>query len=494
MRDNHKDDSTRSIKRRRFVQAVGAGGLSASAAGCIGSLYPNSEDRPKKANSDQTVIQWYGGAGSGDPPKVKDSVREALWNAGLSKDIFVEIVDGPETTDKTLDQYRTWLSAGREKPDVFSMDSGWTTPFIARGQIQNLEKLLDSNTVSTIKNDFFKASVKSASSPDGTLYGIPEFPDFPTMQYRKDLIEKAGYDTEGWQTKPMSWKRFAEITADVKKQSGVKFGYTFQADAYEGLSCCDFNEWMTTWGGAYFGGTDNLFGPVGDRPVTVNKGGAVDAIKMVRTFIHGEDDKYGMDITGNIAPNAALGWTEETSRKPFTNGNAVMHRNWPYSIAINGAKEEMGKNLGVMPIPYGVKENKAQFPGTGGTASALGGWNSVVNPNSQKKDAVVKFFKAKMSDDFMLWQFKELGLLPAKPKVFNSDDSRNIKGVGRYADTLHTAGKNAMPRPVTVAWPDQSGAIASAVNKALQKGSNKSPQQAMDDLASKLKEIEKQSS
>ncbi len=491
MRDNRNGNRRRSaVTRRRFIKAVGATSGVAGIAGCVGS---GDGDKPENAESGQTVVRQYSGVGANESPEVKDQIREQLWNAGLSEDIYVEIVDGPSTTDQLLNQYRTWLSAGREEPDIFSMDSGWTIPFVQRGQVQNLEELLDDSTLSTVKNDYFSASVASASSPEGTLYGIPEFPDFPTIQYRKDLVEAAGYDTEGWQTEPMSWERFAEITADVMAQNDVEYGYTFQADSYGGLSCCDFNEWMTTWGGAYFGGTENLFGPVNDRPVTVNEGGAVEAIKMVRSFIHGNDDKHGMDITGNISPAATLGWTEETSRKPFTNGNAVMHRNWPYSIAINGAEEELGEKLGVMPLPYGVSTDDAQFSGTGGSASALGGWNSVVNPNSQKKDAVVEVLKAKMSEDFMLWQFENLGFLPPKPSVFNSDSARDVPVMGRYMDALQTAGSNAIPRPVTTAWPDQSGAIASAVNKALQKGSSQSPQEAMDALASTLKEIEEQS-
>ncbi|WP_228546378.1 extracellular solute-binding protein [Halegenticoccus tardaugens] len=488
MRNNHKGTVMRSpVSRRCFVKAVGVTGGMAGIAGCIGG---GGEDRPKKATSDQTVVRWYGGAGASESEEVKTQLREVLWSAGLPKEIFVEPTASSGNTGSTYDLFRTWLTAGLESPDVFSMDSGWTIPFIVRGQLQNLEELMDESTINTIKNDFFEASVASASGEDGTLYGVPWFPDFPTLQYRKDLVEDAGYDTNGWQTTPLSWKRFAEITADVKNQTDIKYGYTFQAANYEGLSCCNYNEWMTTWGGSYFGDVDNLFGPVGGRPVTVNTKGSVDAIKMVRTFIHGKSDKYGMDIPGNIAPTATLGWEEETSRKPFTNGQAVMHRNWPYAISMSGAEEYLGENLGVMPLPYGVKESNAQFSGIGGTASALGGWNSVINPNSTKKDAAVELLKALMTDEYMLWQFENLGFLPAKPDLFNSDAAQSVPVMGRYVDALQTAGKNAIPRPVTVAWPDQAPAIATAVNSALQKGSKKSPRQAMNELASTLEEIE----
>jgi len=94
------------------------------------------------------------------------------------------------------------------------------------------------------------------------------------MHYRKDLVEDAGYDPDGenWATEPMSWQEFAEMAADVWEQNGgpggdFDYGFTTQGDNYVGLACCTFNETMTSFGGAYFGDHENLFGPIGDRPI-----------------------------------------------------------------------------------------------------------------------------------------------------------------------------------------------------------------------------------
>ena len=60
--------------------------------------------------------------------------------------------------------------------------------------------------------------------------------------------------------------------------------------------------------------------------------------------------------------------------------------------------------------------------------------------------------------------------------------------IGRYTEQLKVAGENAIPRPVTVVWPQQSGRIASQVNAAY--AQEKTPQQAMSDLKSQLEQIE----
>ncbi|MFC7046756.1 substrate-binding domain-containing protein [Halobacteriaceae archaeon GCM10025711] len=489
-----------SVSRRRFVKAVGATGAVAGLAGCTGGDggETTTESTTTGSGSDTTT----GGDGTSGKTTVKwasdprlkenaDAIKQALHDAGLSKDIEVEIIAGAWETGKRQQQYQLWLSEKRAEPDILMMDNGWTIPFIARGQLLNLSEALPSDLVKTVENDYFQASVQTVKGKNGDLFGVPFFPDFPTMQYRKDLVEDAGYGPEGqsWATESMTWKKFAEVTKAVHGQSDAKYGFTFQAKAYEGLSCCDFNEFMSSWGGAYFGAHDNLFGPVGDRPVTVDEQPVIDAIKMVRTFIHGQDDAHALDgWKGGFAPSTVLQWTEETSRKPFTNGDAVMHRNWPYSININGKEENFGKDLGVMPIPYGVKEADAKYKNTGGPVAALGGWHHTVNPNTARKEASLEVLKAMMTEEFQLAVLETIGWLPPKPELFNSSRAKEIPVMGRYMDTLKVAGENAIPRPVTVVWPTESTKIAQQVNAAL--GQQKAPEKAMSDLKNQLTAIE----
>ena len=492
------------VSRRSFVKAAGASGVAVGLAGCIstgggdgnGGNGGEDTDNDTPINTEETTeeitIQW---AADTRVAEAEDEVFQALRDAGLPENITVEIIAGSQVTDNRQAQYQQWLNGGRQEPTLLMMDSGWTVPFIARNQLQNLSQSLPSEMITTIEEEYFEASVSTAKGTNGDLYGQPLFPDFPTMQYRKDLLRNAGYtddDFETWATESMSWEEFSSITKEaMEANSDSEYGYTFQADIYEGLSCCDFNEFMTSYGGAYFGGRENLFGPVGDRPITVDEEPVLDSIRMVRTLIHGEDDEHSLDgITGGIAPEAVLQWTEETSRKPFTSGNTVMHRNWPYSININGADDTFGEDLGVMPIPYGVTPDEAKYEGTGGPVAALGGWHMTMNPNApdNKKQAAVQVLRAMQDEQFQLDLFEIIGWIPPRPSLLDSDRARQVPVIGRYLDALKVAGNNAIPRPVTVVWPQQSGKVSQEVNNAMAR--EKTPEKAMSDLKSQLEQIE----
>ncbi|WP_115819362.1 MULTISPECIES: substrate-binding domain-containing protein [Haloferax] len=509
--DSRKGKRT-GVSRRSFVKAAGASGVAVGLAGCIstgggdgngGGNGGTDTDTDTPINTEETTdditLQW---AADTRVAEAEEEVVQALRDAGLPENIDIDILAGSQVTDNRQAQYQQWLSGGRSEPTLLMMDSGWTIPFIARNQLQNLSQSLPEEMTSTIEEEYFEASVSTAKGSNGDLYGQPLFPDFPTVQYRKDLLRNAGYTDEDfstWATESMSWEDFSRVTKEaLDANPDIENGFTFQANVYEGLSCCDFNEFMTSYGGAYFGGRENLFGPIGDRPITVEEEPVINAIRMVRTLIHGEDDEYALDgITGGISPEAVLQWTEDPSRQPFTTGNAVMHRNWPYSIVINGAEpsEEndqtgFGEDLGVMPIPYGVTADEAQYEGTGGPVAALGGWHMTMNPNSsdEQKQAAVQVLRTMQTEQFQLDMFRIIGWIPPRPSLLESDQAAEVPIIGRYLDALKVAGENAIPRPVTVVWPQQSGRISQEVNAAF--AQEKSPEQAMSDLASQLEQIE----
>jgi ABC-type glycerol-3-phosphate transport system substrate-binding protein len=421
-----------------------------------------------------------------------EAIKKALHEAGLSNDIELDFLAGAWGSGRRS-QYQQWLSAGREKPDMLLMDTGWTIPFIARNQVVDLSQRLSEDALETINDQYFQSSVQAAKGSDGNLHAVPVFVGVPTMQYRKDLLRQVGYgksDFQKWATESTTWQTFAEATKQAMDNSDVEYGFTFQAKAYKGLACCDFNEFMSSWGGAYFGNPEKyLFGPVGDRPVTVDEQQVVDAIKMVRTFIHGSNASDTLnDYAGNISPSAVLQWTEEPSRKPFASGNAVMHRNWPYSINASGAEDQFGQDLGVMPIPYAKTAEEAKYPMTGGPTASLGGWNATVNPNSQKQEAAMEVVNAMMKDSFLLTLFEVVGWLPPKPSLFDTDRAANVPVMGRYLEQIKIAGQNAVPRPVTTVWPPESSKIAQRVNGAFAKDGN--PDQAMTRLEQQLQAIE----
>jgi ABC-type glycerol-3-phosphate transport system substrate-binding protein len=181
---------------------------------------------------------------------------------------------------------------------MFMMDNGWTIPFIARGEIANLSNELDDSLVSTIRDTYIDTMVSTATR-NGDLYGVPLFADFPVIQYRKDKVLEAGFsesELETWSTESMSWQQFSNVVADTMEANPEMRGYNFQGANYIGLSCCNFVEIMSAWGGSYFGDFENLFGPIGDRPVTVNEEPVVQAIRFGISFMTRTQMGSGMTL------------------------------------------------------------------------------------------------------------------------------------------------------------------------------------------------------
>ena len=483
--DSHGNTSSRGVSRRDFVKAAGASGTAVGLAGCVG--HPLAGAVASGSRTGSNAIRWVTDSTAADNA---GAIRNALWNAGLSRDVFVDVIAGPSSTDRRQAQYTRWLSANLSDPDLLMMDSGWALNFINRAQVMNLTNNLPENVLKRVNNKYFQAAVETARGRNGDLYAVPLFPDFPTMLYRKDLVKQAGYspEKENWATESMTWKKFSKVVADAKQQSGVQYGFNFQANIYEGLSCCDFNEFMTSWGGAYFGGRDTLFGPVGNRPVTVADQSVVDAVKMVKTFIFGSDAPNTLDGYEQISPNAVLSWTEDPSLAPFTNGNAVALRNWPYAISEAGSAFESQSQLGVMPIPYAVTEEQSKYRNIGGPVAALGGWHMAVNPNTDQKRKSLEVVEAMTRPSFQRTLVEITGWLPPNREVFGGRKMRQIPIVGNYIDQLQVAGQNAIPRPVSVVWPQESVKIAQQVHAGL--SGRTPPQQAMNTLKDQLLAIE----
>ncbi|MWV41169.1 extracellular solute-binding protein [Natrialba sp. INN-245] len=468
--------------RRAFVTTASTTAVVAGVgvAGCLG-----------QARDERTIVMT-GDTDFQDIMHTDDgeaSVQEALWDAGLDEDVTVEVQASVDDSAQRMQQYQSALQAGRSPPDIFMMDSGWTIPFILREQTTNLTEVLPTDVRDRVEGEYLEAALETARDPEtGDLHAIPLFPDFGTMLYRRDLIDDAGYETDGWGTDPPTWQEFAEATSEAQSAAGTQYGFTTQAAAYEGLSCCSFVEVMSTWGGAYFGGTENLF-TAGDRPITVDEGPVLDAIRMMRAFIHGSEDDHALEDYPQICPTAIVQWSEQESLGPFSNGDAVAHRNWPFAIAETGGEDVFGEDLGVMPMPYAVLEDESAYEGVGGTAAALGGWHLTLNPNTERDERAVEVLEAFTHDDVMLTIFELQGFLPPILDLVEEADPDEIGPVARYVDQIRIAGENAVPRPVTDVWPEQSALIFQEVHAAYRGA--KSPEAAMDDLNGRLERSER---
>ncbi|TYL39194.1 sugar ABC transporter substrate-binding protein [Natronococcus pandeyae] len=481
-------DSSSSVSRRTFVKAAGAAGATVSLAGCI---YGDDGDE------DSVVIAM----GSTTIDDVEDGMPDLLYENGLDEDIEIRFSSQSDDTGDQRDTYSQLIEAGETEPDLMMCDTGWTNVLVENGYLANLSEELDDETLSRIDEEYFEAFVDTARDPEtDDLMALPLFPDYGCLYYNKNYARDAGYDDddfEEWATEPMTWEEWAELTEEMVEASDAEVGLATQFDIYEGTSCCSFNEVMTSWGGAYFGGEENLGGPVGDRPVTIDEEEFIDALSMMYTFAADEDDDDTLDeYPTGIAPSDITSWDEEGAREPFSSGQTAMLRNWPYVVPTTLDDEadypfEDEDDLGAMPIPYAVDEDEAAQPGAGGTASAQGGWHIGLNPNSERTEEAVEVMQAMTEDDFNLGMLEIVAWLPPKPELFDDEEATDpdaVGDIGHYMDTLRVAGENAMPRPVTEQWPSQAEIIAEQANRAV--AGEASPEDAAADLQEALEQSE----
>jgi ABC-type glycerol-3-phosphate transport system substrate-binding protein len=352
-----------------------------------------------------------------------------------------------------------------------------------RGDLVNLEEEMSADFISQVKEEGIQSMVQTGQHPEtGDLYSVPVFPDFPTIQYRKDLFKKAGYgdsDFENWKTNPPTWAKFSELVSEAHAEADdVDYGHLWQGDSYVGLSCCTFNEFLTSMGGYFFGSQDNLFGPIGDRPVTIGEEKAIDGIELARDLIHGEGESP-MDVQA-VSPTEVAGWIEPDTKSQFdTELNAVTQRNW--TSAIGGAAdgfEGTDAELGVMPLPKGPN----------GSWHAQGGWIMSMNPYSDNIPAAKEVLRAWFNEGVYQEQLDSMNFLPGKADVFSYVEQHD--NYGPYFEPLQYSGENMIPRPTTQVWPNQRTVVSTEVNAALRK--EKSAKAAASTMAEKIEAIEQQ--
>jgi trehalose/maltose transport system substrate-binding protein len=263
----------------------------------------------------------------------------------------VKIVPMPSSTTDQFGQYRLWLAAGNSEIDVYLTDVIWAP--------QLADQFLDlGEAAKDIIGDHFPAVVES-QTVDGKLVAIPMYTAAPALFYRKDLLDKHGEKV------PATWE---ELTATAERVMAAEraenpdlWGYVWQGNAYEGLTC-DALEWVKSFGGG------EIVSP--DGTITIDNDKAAAALDTAKSWV------------GTISPPGVLAYGEEESRGVWQTGNAVFMRNWPYAFSLgNGDDSPIKGKFDVATLPAG--------PG-GQSAATLGGWNVAVSKYSKEPDAATE--------------------------------------------------------------------------------------------------------
>ncbi|WP_127755275.1 ABC transporter substrate-binding protein [Devosia sp. 1566] len=320
----------------------------------------------------------------------------------------VTIVPMPSSTSDQFGQYRLWLAAGNADIDVYTTDVIWAP--------QLADQFLDlSEAAADVIGAHFPSIIES-QTVDGKLVAMPGYTDAPALYYRTDLLEKYGKEVPG------TWaelKATAQEVMDGERAAGNPdmFGFVFQGNAYEGLTC-NALEWVKSYGGGQVVEADGT--------ISINNEQAVAALEEAASWI------------STISPEGNLAYGEEESRGVWQLGNAVFMRNWPYAYALgNGSDSSIAGKFDVAPLPAGDGAEAR-------SAATLGGWNYAVSKYSQDPDAAIELALFLSSPEVQKARAINQTQLPTIEALY---DDAEIAEAAPIVPNWKEIFQNAVPRP-----------------------------------------------
>jgi multiple sugar transport system substrate-binding protein len=361
--------SRRSLRRKSPGRLKGGLGLTALAgvtvltlAACGGSSSSSSASSGSSPTSSvgsttSGSIVWSASPLSGTGA---NDARTVLINAFEKQypNIHVTLVSASTDTDTNRATLATQI-AGGAGPDVFMGDVIWPAQFGAHQLALPLSSYLPSSYWSK-----FAPGLVSGATYKGAVYGSPLFEDQGFLYYRKDLLTKDGLPV------PTTWEQLETDAKAVLAKGQTKYGFVWEGDSYEGLTC-NFMEYLTDAGGT---ATNS-----GYTKATLNSAAALKAVTFMRSL-----------ITSGVSPAAVTTFQEPQAMNTFASGESVFLRNWDYAYEDAITPSDGGKltasQVGVEPLPT--------FSGMSAPGySNIGGWNMYINPHSKHIGADLTFIQ-----------------------------------------------------------------------------------------------------
>ncbi|MFP4661517.1 MAG: ABC transporter substrate-binding protein [Halanaerobiales bacterium] len=328
--------------------------------------------------------------------------------------VEVKVLETPDLAQDRLGLYLQFLEAKSPEVDVYQIDVIWPGDLA-----EHFVDLYEYGAAEVGDNHF--AAIIQNNTVDGELIGIPWFTDAGLLYYRQDLLNKYNLDV------PHTWEQLelaaAIIQAGEREAGNADFwGYVWQGDAYEGLTC-DALEWVASNGGGTIINSD--------QEITIYNEEAVEVIDMAAGWV------------GTISPDGVTDFGEEDARNVWQSGNAAFMRNWPYAYSLGNADDSpiRGK-FGVAPLPAG---------NSGFGAATLGGWQLAVSKysNNPEVSADVALFMA--SENEQKIRAVKGSMNPTIKTLYQDPE---VLEASPFFGELYDVFTNAVARPSTVTAPN----------------------------------------
>src|SRR5581483_1477278 len=165
---------------------------------------------------------------------------------------------------------------GSADVDVYQLEDQWVP--------QLADHFVDlGKAAAGVVGDHFPSLIEG-QTVDGRLVAMPLFADAPALFYREDLLKKYGKPV------PRTWAALGSTAKEImdgERAAGNRqmWGFVFQGNAYEGLTC-DALEWVASNGGGRIVEADGT--------ITIDNKKASEAIDRAAKWV------------GTIAPEGVL--------------------------------------------------------------------------------------------------------------------------------------------------------------------------------------------
>ena len=333
--------------------SVAAAGTSRPAATAKAAAYP----APKVPNAAAIKAKYHGQKITFVGDSVGNGhVRDLALAKRFTKDtgIKVNVVPHPAASDQAYSDLVRNFSQKSSSIDVAMIDVVWPGAFAPY--------LVDLKPKLGKQSKIHAPGIVAADTVGGKLVAMPWFGDFGLLYYRTDLLKKYGYTKP-----PTSWNQlFAmakKIQTGEQKTNPSFYGFVFQGNAYEGLTC-NALEWIASAGGGHY---------IDNGKASINNPRAQTILDAMRTQI------------GKITPRGVTSYQEDQTEHAFDNGDAAFARNWPYQYGIGAtAGSKVQGKFSVAPLPHGAN---------GKSVATVGGWQLAVSKYSKHKDATIEFVR-----------------------------------------------------------------------------------------------------
>jgi len=161
-------------------------------------------------------------------------------------------------------------------------------------------------------------------------------------------------------------------------------------------------------------------------------------------------------LEDGISSPSVLTYKEEDSRRVFTEGHALFHRNWPYAWSMaEGAESKVRGAVGIAPL--------AHAPGEIGY-STIGGWNVAVSSYTEHPDEAFDFLAFITGHRALKLRAIEGAYLPTRKSVY--EDPEVLEANPHFARFFEVF-KNTRNRPRSPHYPRASDVIQENVHGAL---------------------------